>query len=448
MLKFSETEARFPARPEELSTVAVAYMADQMKVDRGLLSEYRWSGRTIEYYRAQVRDAFGFRELSRGDEDKLAAEVCPVELRDEQLREAPLVRCRGERIEPPGHIERIIGSARASFEKQFFERTVSRLSELSVDRLNNLVAVGAAPLESDPGKVSLDTLLREVDKLAALRALELPTDLFADASDKLVDAWRARAARMFGSDLAPLDGVVPKAWRKAVVDEKGRVERIPYELCVLVALRDAIRHREIYVDGGNQWRNREDDLPGDFDTAREVHYAAIRQPLDPTEFIAGLRQRMTDALTRLDTGLAENTTGGIRLTRWRGEQWISVPKLENLEKIKAEVARRWGTLDLLDVLEDADFLTDFTAEFTSMASREVIDRDTLRRRLLLDLFALGTNMGIRAIVNTGEHAESEAALRHMRRALSPLFWSNINPYGRFRLDMNTRLDLTQERVAG
>jgi len=28
-----------------------------------------------------------------------------------------------------------------------------------------------------------------------------------------------------------------------------------------------------------------------------------------------------------------------------------------------------------------------------------------------------------------------------RRGLSPLFWTHINPYGRFRLDMNTRLDL-------
>ncbi|MFE3957660.1 Tn3 family transposase [Nocardia sp. NPDC059091] len=35
-----------------------------------------------------------------------------------------------------------------------------------------------------------------------------------------------------------------------------------------------------------------------------------------------------------------------------------------------------------------------------------------------------------------------------RRALSPLFWSNINPYGRFPLDMDTRLDLTRERVTG
>jgi hypothetical protein len=76
----------------------------------------------------------------------------------------------------------------------------------------------------------------------------------------------------------PLDGVVPKGWRAAVVDERGRVERIPYELCVLVALRDALRRREIYVDGANRWRNPDDDLPGDFDTTREVRYAAIRQP--------------------------------------------------------------------------------------------------------------------------------------------------------------------------
>jgi hypothetical protein len=28
-----------------------------------------------------------------------------------------------------------------------------------------------------------------------------------------------------------------------------------------------------------------------------------------------------------------------------------------------------------------------------------------------------------------------------RRGLSPLFWANVNPYGRFRLNMESRLDL-------
>ncbi|GAA4602590.1 hypothetical protein GCM10023195_08080 [Actinoallomurus liliacearum] len=36
----------------------------------------------------------------------------------------------------------------------------------------------------------------------------------------------------------------------------------------------------------------------------------------------------------------------------------------------------------------------------------------------------------------------QAVLRDPGRGLSPLFWTHINPYGRFYLDMDTRLDLT------
>jgi TnpA family transposase len=70
-------------------------------------------------------------------------------------------------------------------------------------------------------------------------------------------------------------------------------------------------------------------------------------------------------------------------------------------------------LDLLDVLNEADFHAGFTEEFASVASREVLDRAVLRRRLLLVLFALGTNVGIRHVVGSG--GESEAALRRVPR---------------------------------
>jgi hypothetical protein len=52
--------------------------------------------------------------------------------------------------------------------------------------------------------------------------------------------------------------------------------------------------------------------------------------------------------------------------------------------------------------------------FASVASRAVLDRATLNRRLLLVLFALGTNMGIRQMAITGEHGVGEAELRHVR----------------------------------
>jgi hypothetical protein len=144
LLKFFELEARFPASAEGLPAAAVTYVAGQVKVDPGELAGYPWDGRSVKYHRAQIRSAFGFREFSRGDEDKLAAwlaeEVCPVELRDEQLREALVVRCRSERIEPPGRPDRIIGAARALFEKTFCERVLERLGEECAERLEALAA--------------------------------------------------------------------------------------------------------------------------------------------------------------------------------------------------------------------------------------------------------------------------------------------------------------------
>jgi len=59
------------------------------------------------------------------------------------------------------------------------------------------------------------------------------------------------------AERVPLDGVVPEQWRAAVVDDNGRAERIPCELCVLVSLRDALRRREIWVAGASRWRNSE-----------------------------------------------------------------------------------------------------------------------------------------------------------------------------------------------
>jgi hypothetical protein len=91
---------------------------------------------------------------------------------------------------------------------------------------------------------------------------------------------------------------------------------------VLVALRDTLRRREIYVRGAHRWRDPDDNLPGDFDTTREGHYAAIRRPTDSTALITGLRDRMTIALARLDTAL--------------------VNELGNLAAVKDEVIRCWA----------------------------------------------------------------------------------------------------------
>ena len=90
---------------------------------------------------SQIREAFGFREATREDQARLMAwladEVCPVEWNDVRVREALWARCRLERLEPPGRVERLIGAAQAVFEEQFCARTVARLSAGSVARLEH-----------------------------------------------------------------------------------------------------------------------------------------------------------------------------------------------------------------------------------------------------------------------------------------------------------------------
>ncbi|MFF7153033.1 hypothetical protein OHN99_31495 [Streptomyces jietaisiensis] len=131
-------------------------------------------------------------------------------------------------------------------------------------------------------------------------------------------------------DVVPMDGVVLRDWREAVLDDKGKVQRIPHELCVPVALRGATRRREIYVEAGRRWCHPEDDLPGDFESARTVHYVAIRQPED--QIVSGLKQRMTDGPDRLSAALANGSAGRqagrVKVTAHKGEPWITVPKLE------------------------------------------------------------------------------------------------------------------------
>lgn len=152
LLKFFEVEARFPAGPEEAPGQAVEYVSSQVRVDAALFAFYDWSGRSIKYHRAQIRSALGFREATVGDEGKLAAwlaaEVCPVELRDEQLRAAVAARCRAERIEPPSpsRVVRVLGAARAEADRVFCARTVDRLDLGVVARLEALAAdVGGSP---------------------------------------------------------------------------------------------------------------------------------------------------------------------------------------------------------------------------------------------------------------------------------------------------------------
>ncbi len=188
-------------------------MARQVGVERTEIVFYDWSGRTIEYHRAQIRKALGFRECTVTDADELTwwlvDHMTQIERGGEQVREHLLAECRRRKLEPPttGRIDRITSSALSRAEDVLFDRVLSRLPTAVVAKLVALLAPageeadeledGAAVLasiRSDPGNVSLNTMLTEIAKLEAVRAVGVPAEVFADITPKIVTGWRGRAA--------------------------------------------------------------------------------------------------------------------------------------------------------------------------------------------------------------------------------------------------------------
>jgi len=220
-----------------------------------------------------------------------------------------------------------------------------------------------------------------------------------------LQAHRDSRQQFVSCDEVPIDDVVRPQMQEILIEETPRgtqrINRINYEICVLQALRDRLRCKEIWVEGADRFRHPDDDLPADFSARRGVYYAALKQPMDAGQFIDRLQKTMEQALSRLDVSLPDNSK--VRL-RTYGKNRLVVTPLEaqaeptQLQRLKAEMERRWSMTSLLDVLKETDFRVGFTEAFKSLGTREVLDREALQYRLLLCLYGLGTNMGLKRMV--------------------------------------------------
>jgi hypothetical protein len=77
-------------------------------------------------------------------------------------------------------------------------------------------------VRGDPGRASLDSVMRELERLQAIRAIGLPGDLFADALPHEVELYRQRVAVQPPSDLRRLPEAVRITWLAAFVHLRGR----------------------------------------------------------------------------------------------------------------------------------------------------------------------------------------------------------------------------------
>ncbi|WP_329172815.1 DUF4158 domain-containing protein [Streptomyces sp. NBC_01477] len=317
LLKFCTQCGRFPRGRFELPGEAVEFVARQVQVPGAELDAYEWSGRTVEYHRAQIGGRLGFRECSVADADKLAGwlaeHVACKERQPEQVRVELLARCRTESIEPPapGRCDRIVGAALRVAEETLTVRISARITVESTERIvalvsgkeNILFRLAEASIGEPEGTVrevvypavsggeqTLRELVHEFKTRGPVYRRTVQTTLKASYTNhyrrgliRLLDVLEfrssnhthrpviealslvARYAAAGNTTHYPLGETVPvhKAmggdWAEVVhrTDKRGRrrVVRMVYEVVAFQALRDQLKCKEIWVVGADKWRN-------------------------------------------------------------------------------------------------------------------------------------------------------------------------------------------------
>ena len=244
----------------------------------------------------------------------------------------------------------------------------------------------------------------------------------------VLDAWEFIKAKQPSrktyfniNDDVPIDGVIQPKWLDVVIEEdkasNKRVNRINYEICVLQSLREKLRCKEIWVEGADRFRNPEEDLPQDFTENREFYYQDLGHSQDANEFVDSLKSKMYDALSSLNDSMPYNQYVRLRNT---DKKRICITPLEkqpdpqNINRMKGGVQVQWPTTSLLDMLKEADMQIGFTECFQTIRSSERVVRDELQRRLILGLYGIGTNAGLKR-VSAGKHGVSYKELRSTKQ---------------------------------
>ena len=221
-----------------------------------------------------------------------------------------------------------------------------------------------------------------------------------------------------------IDKLISKDWLHLILDVQSndgenitQINRINYEIAVLQILCKQLNCKMIWVEGASRYQNPDKELPQDFDERREYYYEKVGLPLDVHEFVNPSKSKLHSKLSNLNSQITANKK--VKITDKNGGHIKispSEPQAEppNIKKLHRAIRQEWSMTNLIDILKETDLQVGFTKQFHTVASRESLPEETLQQRLLLCLYGIGTNTGLKPIsAANGEVTYSD--LRYVKR---------------------------------
>ncbi len=238
LLKYFQSEGRFPSQKQDIPSVVIVHLAQQLGVVPEKIIPYDWEGRTIKTHRAAIRAFLNVHEATLSDEETLIESLCQNVLAEQRQEDALIASvygsCKKGSIEPPtpDRVRRLVHTAIHRFDERLSASIMQRLSAETRTSLDGLLTVvlpeaeeqkeiktpalelqrgeeqqealegSASPrpqsilhfLKQDSGPAGLESVKQQTEKLERLHLLNLPVDLFAAISVKTLESYRNRIA--------------------------------------------------------------------------------------------------------------------------------------------------------------------------------------------------------------------------------------------------------------
>lgn len=201
----------------------------------------------------------------------------------------------------------------------------------------------------------------------------------------------------------PVENIIPTAWENAVFtdDKQKSINKYNYEVVVLEQLKSFLGYKAIWIENSYRYRNPKDDLPLDFKENKQKYLKMLGLPNRGNSFTKKLKTLLTGRLHSLNKSIVNNDKVKIKTSKANKNISISpsdaqeAPK--NLEALQQEIIKRWSSINLIDILKECDLLINFTNKMETIGRSSKISPRDLRKRLLLCLYGIGSNTGLKRI---------------------------------------------------
>lgn len=204
----------------------------------------------------------------------------------------------------------------------------------------------------------------------------------------------------------PLD-IIPYKYKSIALNTTSdgilRVRKHYFELCVLEKLEKALKCKEIYIEGSLKYRNPVNDLPVNWEEEKAKYYQKINTTLNKDKFVNSIKDKLSSSLDMANNYFSRKKEVYIYSQKGFDRGFFRVPPIKKEEEskivkhLKELVIKKYNKIALLDVLVETDKHINFSQFFHTKTERQILGKDGIKERLLLNIFSLGTNIELKRI---------------------------------------------------